>query len=654
MSELTSGLNNAQKEAVMHTEGPLLILAGAGSGKTRVLTHRIAHLIEKGISPSSILAITFTNKAAKEMKDRLLKLIRETPSINRPISEYEIPFVSTFHALGVYIMRNEYKHLGTTKQFTILDRNDMKRIVKKALVDAQYDPKQYDPNKILGAISRHKSDGLTVEQFGQKNTSDFWSTLVHAIWEKYEEAKKQESAFDFDDLLIVPLQLLKKNEDVRIRYQQMWKYVHIDEYQDTNTTQYEIAQILAAPQNNICVVGDADQNIYSWRGATIEHILNFEEVYPDSRLILLEENYRSTQTILAAANDVITKNVRRKEKTSFTNNGEGDLITLYNAFDEKDEARYIADEIRELRDQGVPLDSIAILYRANFQSRVLEETMLRKSIPYQVLGTKFFDRKEVKEVLAYIQCALNPQSTGALERAVSTPSRGIGKVTLAKMADGTHITLKGKARESVDAFYALCEKIRTKIEQGPIREAIAYTIKESGLETMYRKEIDGEERLENMRELISLSEKYSTMEPIDGAQKLIEEATLATDQDELNESIPGVKMMTIHASKGLEFDYVFITGLEEGLFPHERRDEEKHDDEEERRLFYVAITRAGKKLYLTYAGIRTLFGQTNVNTPSQFLSDISSEHLEEVGGNEYGGYENDGGPSSAKSIFMDF
>lgn len=652
MSDLTKGLNSAQKEAVLQTEGPLLILAGAGSGKTRVLTHRIAHLIEKGVEPASILAITFTNKAAKEMKDRLIKLIKETPSINRPISEFEVPFVSTFHALGVYIMRREFKALGVTKNFTILDRGDMKRIIKKALVDAQYDPKQYDPGKILSSISKQKSDGYTVKKFAEKSSSDFWNTVVGEVWEKYEEVKKSEGAYDFDDLLIEPLELLKKNEDIRIKYQNMWKYVHIDEYQDTNAVQYEIAKILAAPQNNICVVGDADQNIYSWRGATIEHILNFEEIYPDSKLILLEENYRSTQTILAAANDVITKNVRRKEKTSFTNNEEGDLITLYNAFDEKDEARYIADEVRELRDQGVELDSIAILYRANFQSRVLEETMLRKSIPYQVLGTKFFDRKEVKDVLSYIQCSLNPQSAGALERAVSSPSRGIGKVTVAKMVDGTYVNMKGKARESVDGFYLLCHKIKNRIEKGPLSEAIDFVIKESGLEEMYRKENDGEERIENMRELISLTEKYQHLEPLEGANKLIEEAALATDQDELAEQIPGVKMMTIHASKGLEFDYVFITGLEEGLFPHQRDGEEKDDDEEERRLFYVAITRAGKKLYLTYAGMRSLFGQTNINTASQFISDISTDHLENVGGEEF--YGTDEGPSDAKSIFMDF
>jgi len=651
MTTLVTGLNGPQKEAVLATEGPLLVLAGAGSGKTRVLTHRIAHIIEKGVAPASILAITFTNKAAKEMKNRLIDIIKNTPSINRPISEYEVPFVSTFHALGVYIMRNEYKHLGVLKQFTILDRGDMKRIIKKALVEAQYDPKQYDPGKVISAISKHKSDGKNPGMLLNSSSTDFWESLVAEVWEKYEVIKKSENAYDFDDLLLVPLELLKKNEGVRAKYQTMWSYIHIDEYQDTNSVQYELAKIIAAPQNNICVVGDADQNIYSWRGATIEHILNFENEYPDSQMIILEENYRSTQTILSAANDVIAKNVNRKEKISFTKNGEGERITVYGSFDEKEEARYIADEIRGLQKEKVALDSIAILYRANFQSRVLEETMLRKSIPYQVLGTKFFERKEVKEVLAYIHCALNPQAAGALERATANPPRGIGKVTLAKMADGSHITLKGKARMSVDGFYTLCAKIKNKIETAPLKDAISFIIKESGLEENYRKATDGEERIENMRELISLSEKYTHLESLEAAEKLLEEATLASDQDELNEQIPGVKLMTIHASKGLEFDYVFITGLEEGLFPHERRDNNPgHDDEEERRLFYVAITRAGKKLYLTYAQMRTLFGQTNISTPSSFLSDISNDYCESV----YEDTPDEGKPSSASSIFMDF
>jgi len=651
MTSLISGLNTPQKEAVLTTEGPLLVLAGAGSGKTRVLTHRIAHLIEKGVAPAHILAITFTNKAAKEMKNRLIDLIKNTPSINRPISEYEVPFVSTFHALGVYIMRNEHAHLETIKQFTILDRGDMKRIIKKAIIEAQYDPKQYDPGKILGAISKNKSDGKSVRTVLGSASNDFWESLVAEVWEKYEVIKKSENAYDFDDLLTVPLDLLKNNADVREKYQAMWSYIHIDEYQDTNSVQYELAKIISAPQNNICVVGDADQNIYSWRGATIEHILHFEEEYPDAQLIVLEENYRSSQTILSAANDVIAKNINRKEKIAFTRNGEGERITVYGSFDEKEEARYIADEIRSLQKEKVSLDSIAVLYRANFQSRVLEETMLRKSIPYQVLGTKFFERKEVKEVLAYLHCSLNPQAAGALERATSNPPRGIGKVTLAKMVDGSHITLKGKARMSVDSFYSLCSRIKEKVEKSQLKDAITYIIKESGLEESYQKTTDGEDRIENMRELISLSEKYADLESLEAAEKLLEEATLASDQDELTEQIPGVKFMTIHASKGLEFDYVFITGLEEGLFPHERRDTTSgHDDEEERRLFYVAITRAGKKLYLTYAQMRTLFGQTNISTPSSFLSDISSEYCDEV----YESTDSDRGQSSASSIFMDF
>ena len=616
-------LNQKQREAVEHTEGPLLIIAGAGAGKTKTLTHRILHLIKKGVEPNKILAITFTNKSAKEMRERVRSLLDNNEEI--------YPFVSTFHALGVHMLREQSNLLNLPRHFSIYDRNDSKSAVKSAIKSLDYDPKEYEPNKILNIISREKGNMITREEYEAGATNDFMKTLVAQVWSKYESTLKKEKALDFDDLLLETALLLERNEQVRKYYQNKWQYIHIDEYQDTNTVQYNLAKLLTGHEHNICVVGDVDQNIYSWRGATIKNIMNFEEDYPEVKEVILEQNYRSTQRILSVANTVIEKNVMRKEKNLFTKNNEGEKITLYNAVSESDEALFVATKAQEIISNHTPANEIAVLYRANFQSRVLEEAFLGMNIPYQVLGTRFFDRKEVKDILSFIKASINPEDLNSLGRIINVPPRGIGKVTFLKVAEGNEDQLKGAAKEKVELFRKKLSDINHQIQITKPSEVIKFILKYSGMEDLF-KSTGGEdniERLENVKELATLATKYDNMEKPAGIEKLLEDAALASDQDTLEKDNGGVKLMTVHASKGLEFDYVFITGLEGGLFPHDRFDEKKEDEEEERRLFYVALTRARKKLFLTYAGVRTIFGSQQVNTPSEFIEDIDQEHIDD-------------------------
>lgn len=647
-----AGLNEKQKEAVETTEGPLLILAGAGAGKTKTLTHRMLHLIKQGVAPHEILAITFTNKAANEMRERVVALIESDSELNITVSFRERPFVKTFHSLGVHMLREQHDTLGLSRNFSICDWTDSAKIIKDAMKAEDIDPKEHEPKKILGIISKHKGDMVSFKEYEAQAHSDYMSEIVVRLWRRYEQALRDSKSLDFDDLLLKTALLLKEHKHIREHYQHLWKYIHIDEYQDTNEVQYQIALMLAGGHNNLCVVGDIDQNIYSWRGATIKNILHFEKDFPDATVIFLEENYRSTQTILSAANEVIKKNVNRREKNLFTSNGDGDPIMLYNGFDEHDEARYIVEEVNALIRSGIEPQEIALLYRANFQSRILEEWFLREGIPYQVLGTRFFDRREVKDVLAYMKAAMNPDDLASLGRIVNVPTRGIGKVTYLKMCEGREGDLAGKARESVARFRALLHNINKEITTRPPHEVVTYILKHSGLEDSFKKDGDeGMERMHNVLELANLASKYTDMEPVDATLKLLEDASLATDQDSLEEKEKknAVKMMTVHASKGLEFDYVFITGLEEGLFPHEGFGEVR-DEEEERRLFYVALTRARKKVFLTYAGIRTIFGSQRVNIPSQFIDDIPKDHIETPDG----GYDDDPVASDIRNIFIDF
>ena len=623
-------LNERQKEAVLKTEGPLLIIAGAGAGKTKTITHRILHLIKSGVAPSQILAITFTNKAAKETRDRIMKLIREDKELNLPISMSEAPFMSTFHSLGVHILRAECARLHLPRHFAIYDRSDSRQAVKRAIEAVGLDPKQFEPGKILGAISRQKGDYMTLDNFREETGNDYFPSIVARIWARYEEILREEKALDFDDLLLKTTTLLSNHADVLARYHTIWRYIHVDEYQDTNRVQYMITKLLAGREKNLCVVGDADQTIYSWRGADIKNILTFERDYPEATVVLLEENYRSTQTILQAANTIIQKNKARKEKNLFTKNIFGDKIGLFAGYDELEEAYFIAERAREIIQAGNAPNEIAVLYRANFQSRVLEEAFLAMNIPYQVLGVRFFERKEVKDVLSLIRAALNPAGSADVARVVNVPPRGIGKVTLLKILADRRDTLPLGMKKKVDEFFSLLERIKILAEKEIPSALIKKAVTESGLEAHLMNGTDEDkERLENIRELVTLATKYDYLQAGEGILKLLEDAALATDQDSLIKDEKAVKLMTVHASKGLEFDTVFISGLEDGLFPHKRQYEEGDIDmEEERRLFYVALTRARKKVILSFAGMRTIFGSKQANIPSEFVTDIEEELLE--------------------------
>lgn len=639
------GLNQPQKEAVLHTEGPLMVLAGAGSGKTRVITHRIVHLIHEGVAPGNILAVTFTNKAATEMRERVRDLIKKHfPSERASIDG--LPTVTTFHSLGVRILREFHEAAGLRRHFTIYDRSDSQKAVKQAIEQANYNPKEFEPRKMLGIISRAKGDAITRLEFTDAANS-YLEQVAAEVWDKYETILQKEQAADFDDLLAKTLRLLENNPTVRETLQQRYKYLHIDEYQDTNKVQFRIAELLAGEVKNICVVGDIDQNIYSWRGADIKNVLQFERHFPGAETILLEENYRSTKTIIAASNDIIKKNQNRVEKNVFTNNHDGEKITLYAGMTGYDEAEYVALTAKSLIADGADPAAIAVLYRTNFQSRALEEAFLNFEVPYQMLGTKFFERKEVKDVLSYLRLALNPGSNADLTRIINEPARGIGKVTMLKVVEGNRADLKPAAQAKVKVFDDIMMDIANAAKEKTLSETIKFIMKRSGIEDFYKDEGTEEamERIENLRELVTLASRFNDLEPLDAVEQLLETAALQSDQDEIKakEEQNAVRLMTVHAAKGLEFSYVFITGLEEGLFPHERLDDGKTDNEEERRLFYVALTRAEKKVFLTYAHMRTIFGSQRVNIPSQFLNDISTEHVESAepggGGGQGSGYE---------------
>ncbi|MSU55552.1 MAG: ATP-dependent DNA helicase PcrA [Candidatus Taylorbacteria bacterium] len=640
--EHLAGLNEQQKSAVLQTEGPVLIIAGAGAGKTKTITHRILHLIKEGVSPRSILAITFTNKAAKEMRDRVSKLLNSQPTTNSLRQEFDpsadnrwsnvnTPLLSTFHALGVMILKENASILNIPRHFSILDKSDSLKFIKDAMDAEGIDRKNFDPSNIANLISREKGNAVTFREFEAKADTEYIPKIVSSVWKRYEDALAKEKSLDFDDLLLKTAMLLKDNPTVREHYQNTWKYIHIDEYQDTNRVQYLIAKYLGEKNRNLCVVGDIDQTIYSWRGADIKNILGFEKDYPEAKIIFLEENYRSTQTILTAANRVIEKNKFRKEKNLFTKNGEGEKIGLMEAYDENDEARFVAQKAKELiEEKGVSPSEIAVLYRANFQSRALEEGMLNRNVPYQVLGTRFFERKEVKDVIAYLKSSLNPESLSDMKRIINVPPRGLGKVTVLKIFADQEGTLPATTRKKVNDFREILEGIKEIALREKPSQTIKHIIKVSGMEDELRKGgTEDEERLLNLHELVTFATKYDLFEKSEeGIEKFIEEAALASDQDELTKNKSAVKLMTVHAAKGLEFEYVFITGLEDDLFPHKRLSAGKIDErqsEEERRLFYVALTRAKKKLYLSYASVRTIYGSKQINVPSEFVFDIDEE-----------------------------
>lgn len=641
-------LNEKQREAVLAVEGPLLIVAGAGTGKTKTLTHRIYHLIHQGVHPNSILAITFTNKAAKEMRERVMHMLgRDGRGWGT-----EVPVLCTFHSLGVRILRRFFHEANLKKTFTILDTNDTMKLVKEAMESLGINPKLHDPKKIRNFISSKKSDGIAASSFSKAVHSSF-TEIVSGVWMKYEELKSKESGVDFDDLLLKTLELLESNKDVRAVLQSEWKYIHIDEYQDTNRVQYDIVRLLAESHHNLCVVGDTDQNIYSWRGANLRNILNFEKDYPEAQVILLEENYRSTKNILHAADEVIKKNTARIHKELRTQQGDGEKITLFCAMNEGDEARRIAGESKRMVDSGTKATEIAVLYRTNFQSRVLEEAFLRANVPYQLLGTKFFERKEVKDTVAYIRAAFNRDGLSDIKRIINEPKRGLGPAAVAKIFAGMTSELSAMQLRSYQTFEALLEAIVAFSAEHTPSELVRFVIEKSGFFDMYRTgSEDEQERLENLEELVTFALKYDDLTE-NALETMLEDISLQSDQDELSNDRKreGVKLMTIHASKGLEFDHVFIGGLEQGLFPHEGFSEKKsvEDSEEERRLFYVAITRARKVLHLSYAMMRTIYGESSFNEPSEFLADIPGEIIDKSDG--FGG---GGAPEPIKTVYLDW
>ncbi|MES2213817.1 MAG: UvrD-helicase domain-containing protein [Patescibacteria group bacterium] len=628
-----STLNERQREAVLTTEGPLLILAGAGAGKTKTIAERIRHLVRQGTAPSSILAITFTNKAAKEMRERVSKMLSGDRDLNKPVSMNERPFVSTFHALGVHIIKEQSSKLGLKRHFTIFDRDDSKKAVKEALEKHGYDPKTHDPNKILGTISREKGKGYEAKDFDGKKERGQFMDIVGLVWNEYERILKRDNALDFDDLLLKTMILLKTDAAVRNYYRTIWDYVHVDEYQDTNGVQYEITKLLIGDKQNICVVGDIDQNIYSWRGADIKNILAFEKDYPEAKVILLEENYRSSKTILDAANAIIEKNKIRRKKTLFTSQALGSKIGIFQGFDEVAEAEFIATKTEDLIKKGSDPSEIAVLYRANFQSRVLEEAFMQHRLPYQLLGTKFFERREIKDILSYLKAALNPDCLADVKRVINVPARGIGKTTIAKLFSGFDEGITSATRKKIDDFYELLKAIKLSAETNPPSQTIATIILTSGLEREWKEgKAEDQERLENAYELAAFAGRYDSLTPLEGIESFLGDAALQSDQDEMKEEQKAVRLMTVHASKGLEFDHVFISGLEDGLFPHQKVTRENispEEAEEERRLFYVAVTRARKKVFLSYAQVRMIFGQREVNVPSEFVFDIPEELTEE-------------------------
>jgi DNA helicase II / ATP-dependent DNA helicase PcrA len=602
-----------------------MVLAGAGAGKTRVIAHRILNLVKNGVRPEEILAITFTNKAASEMRERVRALLERE-------GERGVPFVSTFHSLGLTILKEHHKLLGYKRTPVIYDRSDSLREIKQALKATGAE--DIEPRMALGILSRKKGEGITAGAYAEAVVGPI-ERAVAAAWLKYEAALRADTAMDFDDLLLRAVELLEKHPELRVQYHKRWRYLHVDEYQDTNGIQERLTELLVGPEKNLCVVGDVDQTIYGWRGAQIENMLQFEKKY-GAAIVVLEENYRSTKTILAAANHLIGHNTNRPDKNLFTKKEDGEPLSLYIAGDGGDEALFVATKIGDLLRGGAQPQDIAVLYRANFQSRAIEEKLLDANIPYQVLGTRFFDRKEVKDVLSFVRAAV-AENSADLGRVLDTMP-GIGKVSKLKVLSGQETALTGKIREKFLQMRASLTRIRNAAGELPPGKLLRFVIDESGIGAQLKADkLEGAERLENLAELVSLAARYDALPVPEGLEKFLEAAALASDQDELKEERNQVRLMTVHAAKGLEFPYVFIIGLEEGLFPYERQDEEKSAIEEERRLMYVALTRAQKKVYLSYALMRTVYGSTDLRQNSQFLQELPGDLLQAVDPERVGG-----------------
>ena len=619
-------LNDKQKEAVLYNDGPLLIIAGAGAGKTKTLTTKIAYLIEEGLAaPYNILAITFTNKAAKEMRDRLYLLIGD---------EARKLQVSTFHSFGLKLLRENYELLGYDRNFVIMDSDDSLTVVKKIIKDLNYDPKIYNPKAIRNKISSCKNELISAHDYEKYAVSDY-EQVIQKVYEKYEHKLKTNNSVDFDDLLILPIKLFKEHRDVLEKYQDLYKYVLIDEYQDTNEAQYILTKMISEKNRKITCVGDDSQSIYSFRGANYKNILNFEKDYKDAKTILLEQNYRSTGNILDAANQVIKNNRDRKDKNLWTNKGPGDKIKYYRAYNERDEAQYIIRKIKELVNRDVEYKDIAILYRTNAQSRVVEEEMLKENLPYRVIGSfYFYSRKEIKDLIAYLRLIHNSQDNISLLRVINTPKRGIGLKTIENLtirADSEGISIydaieSGKELE----FKNTIEKLKSIAEDLTLTELIDKVLDASGMKKELESEqtLESEVRLENLEEFKSITKAFEEKEGLISLEDFLLEISLVSDVEEYKDDPNRISLMTVHSVKGLEFDHVFVIGMEEGLFPHMNSLMENGALEEERRLCYVAITRARDDLHLVNARRRTLFGKEQVNPVSRFISEINPDLLE--------------------------
>ncbi len=633
-------LNKKQAEAANTLSGPVLVLAGAGAGKTMTLTARIIKLIISGVMPQNILAITFTNKASGEMKERVNKALLNNSKLNFPISEIDNgfkPFVSTFHSLGVYILRENHHKLNISKYFNIYDRNDTKKALKEALNNLNLDPKEWELKMLVSIISKNKGNGVTHKTFSNEIQNSNNQKNIADIWIEYEKIKEKENALDFDDLLLKTALLLQNNEDIRNHYLKKWTHIHVDEYQDTNKIQNKIIELLINPKTkNIFAVGDDDQSIYGWRGSEIKNILEFEKKHK-AKKIFMEQNYRSTKNIIEASNYVIEKNKERYPKRLFSEKQDGEKIILHTAFTEKEEALYIAKEIKKILKENKKINEndIAILYRANFQSRALEEAMLSENIPYQVLGTKFFDRAEVKDVMSYIKASQNPNSLTDLKRIINSPKRGLGTASIIKIFSENLDSLSPKAKKSYSDFQKILSEIKEYSQNHTPSEIVKFTIKKSGLEDFFlnQKSDEAMEKLANTYELAVFAQKYDDFEQNEALLTFFEDVALISDQDSKKdlEKKPMVKLMTIHASKGLEFNTVFLSGAEEALFSPQDFSDQKEaisKTEEERRLFYVAMTRAKEKLYLTLSATRTVYGKTEQNEECSFIADIPDKFLE--------------------------
>ena len=619
-----SFLNENQQKAVVHKEGPMLVLAGAGSGKTSVLTNRIAYLIEEGVSPANILAITFTNKAAREMKERVTKLIG---------ADARYIQISTFHSFGLKILKENYEFLGYDKNFIILDSDDTLTVVKKLMKDLNMNPKYYNARELRSKISSAKNELITPEKFKKQE----YDEKIVTLYKKYCQKLKAGNSVDFDDLLILPIKLFEISPSILNSYQERYKYILIDEYQDTNEAQYVFSKMISKKYRNIFVVGDNDQAIYAFRGANYKNILNFEKDYPDCKTILLEENYRSTKTILNAANSVIKHNKLRKDKNLWSNNEEGDKIKYIKTDDEKSEGDYIVKEIKKIAENGTSYDDIAILYRTNAQSRSIEEAMLKANIPYRIIGSfYFYNRKEIKDLLCYLRLINNPKDDISLTRVINVPKRGIGNVTIANInarAEENNISMFEAITSGKElAFKQLIEELQASSENKTLTELVELVLEKSGLkkELSEEKTLENEIRLENLEEFKSITKNYENEFGEVSLDDFLNEISLVSDVTEHSEGNNKVSLMTVHSVKGLEYDYVFIIGMEEGIFPHYNSIMEGTNEaiEEERRLCYVAITRAKKKLWIINTKKRMLYGQTQVNAPSRFIDEIDDKYLE--------------------------